>query len=203
MKKLTLMRHAKSSWADSDIPDIERTLGERGRNAAELLGKWLETSGNAPDQVIVSSATRCHETWELVSAGLTNTPTAITEASLYMASPDEILDVIRKTAMGDNVLVIAHMPGIGSLARALRVDPAPAHAAFDKYPTGGTTVLELRMNGPRLNMARPIWIPTSHPMIWDSYCWDLINVPLFKSCIAWRSSSCVFITIGPCHATGS
>ncbi len=61
-----------------------------------------------------------------------------------MASPEEILDIIRKTAAGDNVMVIAHMPGIGSLARALRVDPAPAHTAFDKYPTGGTTVLELQ-----------------------------------------------------------
>ena len=144
MKKLTLMRHAKSSWADSDIPDVDRTLGERGRKAADLLGKWLETSGHAPDQVIVSSAARCQETWELVSASLSKMPTVITEAALYMASPDEILDIIRKTATGDNVMVIAHMPGIGSLARALRVDPAPAHTAFDKYPTGGTTVLEIQ-----------------------------------------------------------
>ncbi len=143
MKKLTLMRHAKSSWADSDIPDIDRTLGERGRKAAGLLGKWLESSGNAPDQVIVSSATRCQETWELVSEGLSNNPTVVTEAGLYMASPEAILDIIRNVATGDNVLVIAHMPGIGSLARALRVDPAPAHTAFDKYPTGGTTVLEI------------------------------------------------------------
>lgn len=144
MKKLTLMRHAKSSWADSDIPDAERTLGERGRKAADLLGKWLETSGHAPDQVIVSSAKRCQETWELVSAALSNTPSMTTEAALYMASPDEILDIIRKTATSDNVLVIAHMPGIGSLARTLRVDPAPAHTTFDKYPTGGTTVLEIQ-----------------------------------------------------------
>lgn len=144
MKKLTLMRHAKSSWADSDIPDIERTLGNRGRNAAELLGKWLASSGNAPDQVIVSSATRCQETWELASAAFSNSPTVTTDAKLYMASPDEILDIVRNTATSDNVLVIAHMPGIGNLANTLRVDPAPAHAAFDKYPTGGTTVLEVQ-----------------------------------------------------------
>ena len=144
MKKLTLMRHAKSSWADSDIPDVDRTLGERGRKAAGLLGKWLESAGHVPDQVIVSSAARCQETWDLVSAGLTNTPTVVIESGLYTASPEEILEIIRKTATGDNVLVIAHMPGIGSLARALRVDPAPAHSAFDKYPTGGTTVLEVQ-----------------------------------------------------------
>ena len=144
MKKLTLMRHAKSSLSDSDIPDAERTLGERGRAAADLLGKWLASEGRAPDQVIVSSAARCQETWELVSAGLSTQPSVITEASLYMATPDQILDIIRSQATGENVLVIAHMPGIGSLARALRVDPAPAHAAFDKYPTGATTVLEVQ-----------------------------------------------------------
>ena len=144
MKKLILMRHAKSSWADTDIPDIERTLGERGRKAADLLGKWLASEGHEPDQVIVSSAKRCQETWELVSARLSIRPDVSTEAGLYMASPEEILNIIRAKATGDNVLVIAHMPGIGSLARALRVDPAPAHAAFDKYPTGGTTVLEVQ-----------------------------------------------------------
>ncbi|OUS08962.1 hypothetical protein A9Q96_01080 [Rhodobacterales bacterium 52_120_T64] len=144
MKKLTLMRHAKSSWADSDIPDVDRTLGERGRKAADLLGKWLETSGQAPDQVIVSSAVRCQETWDLVSENLSKAPEVITDAALYMASPEEILAIIRKSATGENVLVIAHMPGIGSLARALRVDPAPAHTDFDKYPTGGTTVLEVQ-----------------------------------------------------------
>jgi len=144
MKKLTLMRHAKSSWADSDIPDEARTLGERGRAAADLLGKWLAAEGREPDQVIVSSATRCQETWELVSAGMSTQPSVTTEASLYMATPDQIIDIIRTNATGENVLVIGHMPGIGNVARDLRVDPAPAHAAFDKYPTGGTTVLEVQ-----------------------------------------------------------
>lgn len=144
MKKLILMRHAKSSWADSDVPDIERTLGDRGRKAAAQLGKWLSSEGLTPDQVIVSTATRCQETWKLVSDGLPNSPDVVNEAKLYMASPDEIRDIIRTNATGQTVLVIAHMPGIGSLARSLRVDPAPAHASFDKYPTGGTTVLEVQ-----------------------------------------------------------
>jgi len=144
MKRLILMRHAKSSWSDSEVPDIERTLGERGRKAAGLLGKWLSDQNLSPDEVIVSSANRCQETWELVSAGLTNAPEVTTAPDLYMATPEKILDVIHEHAKGDTVLVIAHMPGIGSLARELRVDPAPAHTAFDKYPTGGTTVLEVQ-----------------------------------------------------------
>ena len=34
-------------------------------------------------------------------------------------------------------------------------------------------------------------------------CTGRINVPLRSSAIAWRSSAWVFITIGPCQATGS
>lgn len=144
MKKLILMRHAKSSWSDSDVPDADRTLGERGRKAADLLGKWLSENDHTPDQVFVSSAARCQETWELVSEGLATSPEVLTDPDLYLSSPEQIRDILRAKATGENVLVIAHMPGIGSLARALRVDPAPAHAAFDKYPTGGTTVLEIQ-----------------------------------------------------------
>lgn len=143
MKKLILMRHAKSSWSESDITDIERTLAERGRTGAGLIGAWLTVNDLEPDQAIVSNATRCQETWELASAGMSVKPQVSTEPQLYMATPDRILDIVRKSAVADTVLVLAHQPGIGAFARAMRVDPAPQHAIFDKYPSGATTVLEL------------------------------------------------------------
>ena len=137
-----LMRHAKSSWDARDATDIERTLGERGRIAAAQLGGWIEAEGLVPDQVIVSNATRCQETWEIVSSKLSRQPDVITEPGLYMAGVDGMLDIIRDKANGENVLVIGHQPAIGSLARALRVDPAPHHESFEKYPTGATTILD-------------------------------------------------------------
>lgn len=143
MKKLILMRHAKSSWAEEDIQDISRTLNERGRKGASLLGKWMERENRTPDMVLASAATRCQETWNGVADHLSTRPDVVMERDLYMAGPEEILEVIRKQAKGDTVMVLAHMPGIGMLARELRVDPAPHHAAFDKYPTAATTVLEL------------------------------------------------------------
>lgn len=143
MKRLILMRHAKSSWSEGDLSDIDRPLGERGRKGADELGVWLAAQGYAPDLVIVSSATRCAETWARVAAGLSGTPEVTTERALYMAPSEEIRNVIRANAKGDTVLVIAHNPGIGAMARDMRVDPAPHHATFDKYPSGATTVLEL------------------------------------------------------------
>lgn len=143
MKKLILMRHAKSSWSESDITDIERTLGERGRKGADVIGQWLAGENLKLDQAIISTATRCQETWARVSSSLTAQPDVLNEAALYMAGTDGILDIIRNNAKGDTVLIVGHQPGIGALARELRIDPAPHHATFDKYPTGATTVLSL------------------------------------------------------------
>ncbi len=143
MKRLILMRHAKSSWSQSDLPDIDRPLDVRGRNGADGLGVWLAAQGYAPDLVIVSSASRCVETWERVAAGLTGNPEVTTERELYNAPSGEIRDIIRASGKGETVLVVAHNPGIGTMARDMRVDPAPHHATFDKYPSGATTVLEL------------------------------------------------------------
>lgn len=136
-----LMRHAKSSWAESDTTDIERTLGERGRVAAAKLGDWIERENLTPDQVIVSNAVRCSETWDIIATKLSQTPKVIVSPELYLAGVDGMLDVIRDNANADRVLVIGHQPTIGSLARELRVDPAPQHASFEKYPTGATTML--------------------------------------------------------------
>ncbi len=143
MKKLILMRHAKSSWSEEDIQDISRSLNERGKKGAALLGEWMEKSGNTPDMVITSAATRCQETWNGVAASLSQKPEVLIERDLYMAGPGEILELLRSRAKGDTVMVLAHQPGIGLLAREMRVDPPPAHEAFNKYPTGATTVLEL------------------------------------------------------------
>lgn len=143
MKKLILMRHAKSSWADSDVTDIDRDLGERGRKAADDLGKWFERDSVTLDQVIISSAKRCQETWDLIANSLSKKPDTLTDPRLYMTTVEDSLDIIKEKASGDSVMLIGHQPTIGLLARALRVDPAPAHSTFDKYPTGATTILEL------------------------------------------------------------
>lgn len=143
MKRLILMRHAKSSWSDSDLSDIDRPLGERGRKGADDLGVWMAAQGYAPDLVIVSSATRCAETWDRVAAALPIKTEIKTERALYNAPAGDIRDIVRASGQGDTVLVVAHNPGIGAMARDIRVDPAPHHASFDKYPSGATTVLEL------------------------------------------------------------
>lgn len=143
MKQLMLMRHAKSSWADADLPDIDRPLCERGRDAADKLGRWFTENDFVPDQVLVSTAVRCQETWDRVLASVSVKPTRLNLSSIYMSAPNELLEIIKENAKGKRVLVLGHQPTIGAVARQLRADPAPSHPVFDKYPTGATTVLGL------------------------------------------------------------
>ncbi len=143
MKRLILVRHAKSSWANSDLPDKDRPLNERGRGAAGKIGRWLSRKGYQPQQVISSDALRCRETWEIAAGELAPVADVRFERLLYLASADEIFDVLR-TANADDVLLLGHMPGIGDFVRRLRRDPPPFHDMFQKYPTAATTVLEFR-----------------------------------------------------------
>ena len=63
MKRLILMRHAKSTWDDPTQDDHERGLNGRGRVSARVVGEWLKTKGYIPNQVLSSSATRTRETF--------------------------------------------------------------------------------------------------------------------------------------------
>ena len=140
MTQLLLLRHAKSSWANPEMPDIERPLNKRGNRAARAMGQWLRANGLLPDRALVSAARRTRETWERLGleAELELRP------DLYEAEPDALLAALRGTS-GQTVLMIGHNPGIGALARALAAAP-PDHPRFADYPTAALTAL--RFPGP-------------------------------------------------------
>lgn len=139
--QLILMRHAKSGWDDPLADDQDRTLNDRGRGAAPLLGQWLTTQGYEPDHVLCSSAIRTKETWSLVDAELGKRADVEFDTALYLASSDQILSKIQNVTAASRLLVMGHNPGIGYLAAELMNAPAP-HPQFSRYPTAATTVLE-------------------------------------------------------------
>lgn len=143
MKRLILIRHAKSSWSSGASSDKTRPLNLRGNLAAGKVGGWLGANGYAPDEVISSSATRCAETWAGIAASLPSNVTPRFEDALYMADSHQMLDVLQ-SAKGEVVTLLAHMPGIGDFARSLRRDPPPQHEAFNKYPSGAVTIIDFK-----------------------------------------------------------
>src|SRR5262245_24157895 len=66
MKTLLLLRHAKSSWKDSDIDDHERPLNKRGKKDAPKMGRLLGDEALLPELIVSSSAKRCRKTVEQV-----------------------------------------------------------------------------------------------------------------------------------------
>ena len=58
MKTFYLVRHAKSSWDNSSLRDIERPLNERGLNDAPIMAKLMRSKGVRPDLLVSSPAIR-------------------------------------------------------------------------------------------------------------------------------------------------
>jgi len=143
MRRLILMRHAKSSWADPGQRDLDRPLNKRGRKGAALVGAWLKTNAYLPDAALVSSARRTQETWAGVVGATRAAPTTYLP-ELYHAAADTMLAVLRTVPDAGTVLMLGHQPGIGSFARRLLAEP-PADEAFAKYPTAATAVIDFEV----------------------------------------------------------
>jgi phosphohistidine phosphatase len=62
MKKLYLIRHAKSSWEEDGISDFDRPLKGRGVRDAHSTAQWLYKQGEFPEVIISSPATRAMHT---------------------------------------------------------------------------------------------------------------------------------------------
>lgn len=137
MKRLILMRHAKSDWTDSGLPDHARALNARGRRSADAMGNWLRTHKIEPDYILCSDAARTRET--LARLGLGDIPTTFTR-DLYLAEP-EVMQQALSGQTEDCVLMVAHNPGSAMLADTL-LHSAPSHPDFYAYPTCATLVAD-------------------------------------------------------------
>lgn len=120
MKRLLIMRHAKSSWKDSQLADFDRSLNKRGRRDAPRVARALVAAGESPDIVISSSAVRARKTAALLmkEAGL-NCPLDLTE-SLYGAPVAAYLGRLREVPVEfHRVLMIGHNPTLEQLLFSL------------------------------------------------------------------------------------
>ena len=151
MRKLTLVRHAKSDQSSNGGPawsDAMRPLAPRGIAAAPVIARWLGANLTKPDAVLCSTAERTRATWALLASSWGLPPSCRFEDALYLADTTTLLARIRQTppAVG-HFMVIGHNPGLHELAIALTANAtgvartADQHALATKFPTGGVAVL--------------------------------------------------------------
>ena len=121
MKTLTIVRHAKSSWKDSSLPDNKRPLNRRGERDAPEMGRRIQEHGIRPSLIVSSPAVRAWTTAKVIAQAI-NYPREFLqkEERLYLASLDDILDVIVAQDNGfNNLMVVGHNPGLTDFANFL------------------------------------------------------------------------------------
>ena len=142
MHTLYLLRHAKSSWADSALRDHERPLAPRGRRDAKRIATHLARLGIEPELVLCSSAERTRETLELLRPALGATAMVRLEPKLYAASSETLLERIRAVSEAiTSVMLIGHNPGLQQLALALASAGAELKRLEAKFPTAALATL--------------------------------------------------------------
>jgi len=137
MKTLLLMRHAKSSWKDSEIPDFDRPLNKRGEKDAPRMGKVLKKERLRPDLILSSPAVRAKETTKAVVEKLEYDEHVEYLDSLYLGEPENyfqaLLDLSDEV---DRVLMVGHNPGLETVLQILS-------GKVESLPTGAIAYLQL------------------------------------------------------------
>ena len=121
MKTLTLVRHAKSSWKDNALSDHDRPLNKRGERDAPEMGQRVADAGIRPSLILTSTANRALTTAKVFAAQLSYPLEFLQrEKSLYLASVDDMLDVLVAQDIGFNsIMLFAHNPGMTDFANYL------------------------------------------------------------------------------------
>jgi phosphohistidine phosphatase len=139
MKKLYIVRHAKSSWSDGSLSDFDRPLNNRGESDAPLIGKVLKKAKVLPDLVISSPAKRAFSTAEIISDKIGYSKDKIVkEIDLYHAGPLDLISIINKVSNNvDSLMIFGHNPGFTYLINTL------TNFSLPNLPTCGFAEIEL------------------------------------------------------------
>jgi len=130
MKTLLLLRHAKSSWKDSDVDDHERPLNKRGKKDAPKIGRMVRDDDLLPDLIVSSSAKRCRKTADHVIEQSGYRGETRLSSELYEANGEKLRDFLSQ--LDDRisrVLLIAHNPGLEEFLEPLVGEYTPLSTA--------------------------------------------------------------------------
>jgi phosphohistidine phosphatase len=149
MRRLMLLRHAKTEHDAPSGKDQDRRLDDRGRRDAAAIGDWIGRHPPFPDLVLVSPAVRAHQTWEIAREAMKHharQPRVEFLPELYGANPTQLLRTIRTASVSDpkRLMMVGHNPGMHELALTLTGsgDAAAKKALEDNLPTAGFAMFD-------------------------------------------------------------
>ena len=169
MKTLFLIRHAKSSWDDTALPDKDRPLGDRGKRDAPKMGKRLAKRHVKPDLILSSPALRALSTAEIIAKKLDyELKDIVVDDRVYAGEVDDLLNVIYK--LGDKlkrVMLFGHNPELTELARRLSSEithmPTCAVAEFTFDAKSWSNIGKAKLSKVALDYPKRLQGKASHP----------------------------------------
>lgn len=134
MRKLLLIRHAKSSWKYPDLDDHERPLNKRGERDILTMARHLEERDEELDVIYSSTANRALDLAQNISE-LTYT-NLVPDLSFYTFDDDELLQILKCLPdTVERVAVVAHNPAITLVANRLTAND------YENVPTSGIVAI--------------------------------------------------------------
>ncbi|MEO0882108.1 MAG: histidine phosphatase family protein [Pseudomonadota bacterium] len=152
MKRLILMRHAKTEPWFQGTDDESRALIARGHTDAALIADVLQDMDWRPDLTVLSPARRTRETWTAMQDQFPSADKKIVEA-LYLVGTRGLADIVRDHDFAGTLMVIGHNPGIHDFACQIVAEAGTASrpAALtlsQKMPTGAVALFEAQSERP-------------------------------------------------------
>lgn len=151
MKRLSMLRHAKSGWDDPVARDFDRPLNPRGRRGAETMGVYAASQALDVDFILASPAVRVTETLDLFlpAAGL-DAIEPHWDRRIYLASSATLFDCLKDLPdSAEHVLMSGHNPGMEDLILELVADDGTSplrDEIEEKYPTAALVTIELAVD---------------------------------------------------------
>ncbi len=141
MKRLYIIRHAKSSWSDPTLSDFDRKLNKRGKKDAPFMGTRLARYGIMPDAIYASPAKRARKTARAIAKRIAFPHKKITfDESIYSSSTMDLLNVLQRVSdRKDIIFLVGHNYAITDLAVEL------TDADILNIPTSGIVGIDLRI----------------------------------------------------------
>lgn len=142
MRRLTLLRHAKTEAQHSGQEDWDRVLEPRGQKDAPEMARRLRERKLKPDRVITSPAVRALTTAQIFARELHLPLTKLQQDErLYLASPKVLKEVVRELGgEAQHLMIVGHNPGLTEFAERIS-----AERDIDNMPTCALYTLEFEI----------------------------------------------------------
>ncbi len=155
MKTLLLLRHAKSSWKDTNVKDFDRPLNQRGLKAAPAIGRLIRKRKLEPKLVLSSPAERARRTTQLVIDAAGMKTELRYDERIYEATGARLFEIVTQIEDdADMALLVGHNPGLEELLEKLTGEAR-------RLPTAALVCVELdieKWNKLRVDAGRLEWL---------------------------------------------